>query len=780
MWYSQFIIPIIYILPTIVLGQIPSLNLPREFICSPIIANNVPDSGFTLMSYALPNNPRSELIYGNHLYLGCGPFLKIYELDENGQPTFTGQVQTHDVIWDMAHDGEYLYVSNGTRGLTIYEGNDFVSPDELSNIRAEYCFWKICLYGDSLLFIADEHYLGILNISNPSQPYIERIIDDDSIVIPASDYRDIFVYEHYLIADIVIRFTYPQKYLAVYDLNLDTLPVVVDTVYYPSWYYPDEMKMYGNRVYQKTASSLDIYGFNDGDLELQSNIDIDTGRYESYIPSLTESQINGNRILFLGLRDYYPNRDSLYGIILAYNIDELQAPVLVDSTLRIKNLSYWDLTSKDNYTFGLGNHGQYSGWQPGLFIFEWDNNYHGELIGHQTEYSYCNGVVTNGEIAYATTQDDRVFLLDVSDKSHPNVLDEITTLPLRSAQMEMYGDTLYVLTGLTFRVLDISEPSTPEQVGMLYLPSGCVGVNFQLCQNYALICYYGGLPNGDGGFLSVDISDHEHPELVYDYSNITSGPKPIKLNYPLLFTPSAGSGEWLVGIYNVADPSQPYRVTEIDDITYNPMSVSTRQNYLYVFGAFEQIYDVSNAHFPQLISSVPNQFGYDSYVFGDKLYLGYWGTGIQVWDLGRSPLEREIIAYFNCIVWGDLAYDGQYIYMPARENGLAILRLDAPSDIDDNELELPINDKILSAYPNPFNSTIKFNIQYVSSLASVLNIYDVAGRLVKQLDVPPSANSSFVQWDGKNGNNENVSSGVYFARFNSGPRSETIKVVVLR
>ena len=36
---------------------------------SPVIAETMPDSNFTVMSYALPNNPRCELIYGNHLYL---------------------------------------------------------------------------------------------------------------------------------------------------------------------------------------------------------------------------------------------------------------------------------------------------------------------------------------------------------------------------------------------------------------------------------------------------------------------------------------------------------------------------------------------------------------------------------------------------------------------------------------------------------------------------------------------------------------------------------------
>ena len=88
----------------------------------------VPDTNFTLMSHALPNNHRCQLIYGNHLYLGAGAIFQIYELGEDGLPVLTAQVQTPYVIYDIEHDGNYVYIANGYRGIAIYDGNDFENP----------------------------------------------------------------------------------------------------------------------------------------------------------------------------------------------------------------------------------------------------------------------------------------------------------------------------------------------------------------------------------------------------------------------------------------------------------------------------------------------------------------------------------------------------------------------------------------------------------------------------------------------------------------------------
>ena len=759
----------------IIYAQSPIDHADRQYEF-PVTTDFGPDSNFAVLGYGLPNNPRTESIYGDHLYLGCGPFLKIYRLGGDGKPTFTGQVRTHDIIWDMEHDGEYLYVSNGVHGLTIYEGNNFYEPAELSNTTAPYCFWKICLKGDSLLFIAHDRFLGILNIADVRAPYIERIIDDDSIVIPGSDYQDIFIYDHYLIADIVWRNPYPKDYLAIYDLSIDSLPGLVDTAYFPSYNAPRSLKAYENRIYQQNLENIQLFELVDGSLQLQNIIDFTEGR-EFPIPfGLTEAEINGTDAVLLGIRAYYQYTDSTYAIIQAFDIENFANPVFIDSTSRAPRLKYWNLIQRGNFTYGLGDHEQCSGYLPGLFVYEWDNDFNSELIGHYTEYSYCRGVVVGDGFAYARTQDDRMFLLDISDKTNPEVIDEMFTLPLRQAQMEIHGDTLYILTSYSFKIFDITDPLYPQQIGMTNLPTGYNGINFQFCLNYVLICYCIALPNGDGGFMAVNLSDPTHPEIVSDRPGVSDGPKPMKLDYPLLFLPSA-SPQWRIAIYDVTDPSHPYRRRSIDDLIYNPMSVCSWQHYLYTFGAFEEIYDVTGSGAPELLNSVNNLFGEESDVYDDKIFLSDWRAGVKVWDLAQSPFYRQITAQYGCFVWGDIVVELPYVYIPSRELGLIILKLEAPTSIDDQYVEIPGNMDLLTAYPNPFNSTVNFNVQQLSVIGGSLTIYDILGKLVKTIDLQTTAH---IQWDGRNNCGEEVGSGVYFGKYSNGMNIETVKVVLVR
>ena len=67
-----------------------------------------------------------------------------------------------------------------------------------------------------------------------------------------------------------------------------------------------------------------------------------------------------------------------------------------------------------------------------------------------------------------------------------------------------------------------------------------------------------------------------------------------------------------------------------------------------------------------------------------------------------------------------------------------------------------------------------------------VNIYDVSGKLVRELDVgfrPAGIYSSqekAVYWDGKTETGETVASGVYFYNIQIGDYSETRRMVILK
>jgi len=88
----------------------------------------------------------------------------------------------------------------------------------------------------------------------------------------------------------------------------------------------------------------------------------------------------------------------------------------------------------------------------------------------------------------------------------------------------------------------------------------------------------------------------------------------------------------------------------------------------------------------------------------------------------------------------------------------------------------------ISISPNPFttSATIIFSLP---GAQEQLSIYDVSGRLVKDLSVGIrhlASGTCTVSWDGRDNSNRELSSGVYFLKFKTGDYAETRKLLMVR
>lgn len=101
-----------------------------------------------------------------------------------------------------------------------------------------------------------------------------------------------------------------------------------------------------------------------------------------------------------------------------------------------------------------------------------------------------------------------------------------------------------------------------------------------------------------------------------------------------------------------------------------------------------------------------------------------------------------------------------------------------PDSIIDNINEPdipPPSGYFLSAYPNPFNSSITIEIK--STESGILDIYDVGGKIVRQY--PFNKGDQRIVWDGKSTANQPLSSGIYFIG-QKGGEGKAIKVVYMK
>jgi PKD repeat protein len=101
------------------------------------------------------------------------------------------------------------------------------------------------------------------------------------------------------------------------------------------------------------------------------------------------------------------------------------------------------------------------------------------------------------------------------------------------------------------------------------------------------------------------------------------------------------------------------------------------------------------------------------------------------------------------------------------------------SGVDNHELEIR-NYKLMN-HPNPFNpvTTISFSIPENKKVD--LSLYNIKGQKVKTLIAEElSAGSHIVNWNGKDNNNKQVASGIYFYKLKAGNYHKVKKMILIK
>lgn len=97
------------------------------------------------------------------------------------------------------------------------------------------------------------------------------------------------------------------------------------------------------------------------------------------------------------------------------------------------------------------------------------------------------------------------------------------------------------------------------------------------------------------------------------------------------------------------------------------------------------------------------------------------------------------------------------------------------------EDQVPYSFELFQNYPNPFNPTTNIRFSLPRSGHVRLDIYNILGRRVRTLvDEALLAGHKLVTWDGKDENGNDVSSGIYFYRLQTGNFSQARKMILLK
>ncbi len=298
--------------------------------------------------------------------------------------------------------------------------------------------------------------------------------------------------------------------------------------------------------------------------------------------------------------------------------------------------------------------------------------------------------------------------------------------------MDLVGDRLYIASknysGAGLIIADISTPSEPTLLGAEILQNA---TRVNVVGNFALVCNENWRP------YVVDISDPETPAWVA-FLDSENGSKDLTIVGNIAYVATGSS----LDIVDVNDPVSSFLLGSINlpDIVYH-VSVVGAFAYVSCRDNGVQVVDISQPENPVLhgVIDVPG-FPYSSVPNGDRVYSVVSGMALYV-----TPAQCPLV----------------------------------PSSVEQIPSTMAFS---LETSPNPFNPRTILSFQLPNDAVVSLEVYDVAGHLVRTLFQGESlVQDTYSQvWDGLDSRGRQVSSGVFYAVLRVGNDVATLPMTLLR
>lgn len=228
------------------------------------------------------------------------------------------------------------------------------------------------------------------------------------------------------------------------------------------------------------------------------------------------------------------------------------------------------------------------------------------------------------------------------------------------------GNYAYVGVGSRLTVLDISTPSSPQELGSS-APFDAAVRNVEAIGNTAFVTA------GGAGLYLLDISNPAQPTIIGNYksSGYTEG-MTADGNYAYVADGPDG-----LRIVDITDRAHPMEVSSVYKLNYSfDVTVDGGYAYIAAAGAGLLVADISDPTHPKEISS----YGLYGYAYGiaklgSTIYVADGWEGLQVIDVS-DPTEPQSIGSYNTPGWAmDVATAGDMLYMADASGGLRVLNV---------------------------------------------------------------------------------------------------------
>ena len=671
---------------------------------------------------------------GNYVYTACGEGgLRIIDVTDVWDPIELGFYDSPGYAKGVFKSGDYVYLADDWMGLRIIDVSIPQSPMEIASYE-DFTSAKMVLVEDDLAFTIFTYSLKIFDVSDPAAPtllgeyftpyeaYGVDIQGDYAYftdyywissqnyggylrVLDISDLENPLEVGNYLTEGLAYcvkvdgdyAYVADQQYgLTVFDISLPSAP---DSITYADINNINDMEKMGDYIFCG-------HGFSSF-----SVIDVS---YQS--PQYLTGFSVGGFISGISVENFYAYLAASDAGMVIVDVIQPSNPSIVGSLNMPGQSTALSVTGDILCEVGM---------ERGLRLLDISDPAQPVIIGYYAGLEYGYNVTSTATHAYVANESLKVFLIE-----DPLNISELGyyKAPLVSVQDVDYDNGYtYIAGGYGgFRVVDVSDPSDPTEVGACSTVGYAIRLDVQ--GEYAYVA------NMDGGLRIINVSDPANPFEAGYFNDNFADVMDVKAQGLYAYVTYWFHG---LGVIDVSDPANPIRVGLYDD--------ALQAQTVDIQGAYAVLGCLSDGVYVIDVSNPNNPFpaGYNT------------GTG--------SCSSALFAGGYLCSAEGD------YFAVYDASAALGVEEGSVPSGT-------AVSFRLFPPYPNPFNMTTNINFNITRPGWTRLAVYDILGREVEVLKEGYfQPGDYYINWNARG-----FASGIYLIKLYNGGNVEVKPAVLVK
>jgi uncharacterized repeat protein (TIGR02543 family) len=577
------------------------------------------------------------------MFVGNGPLFQVVDISDPANPRKKSELYlSPSLAAVIVLSGNYAYCADGAEGLVIVDTSDPYHPTRVGTCSTMQSYARSVDISGSYAYVTDYHYgLRVINISDPTNP-------NEVASLPLPDLtREVKIFGNYAyVLNRVHLGRAGTPALRIIDITQPTDPKIMCTYEFKYGVQIPAMDASGRYLYVPTATA-------GGGLRV---LDVSDKTAPSEVAHY-EGALSPSKVIIKGKYAYLDDNNQYKLVIL--NISDVHNITEVSSYRFNKQLSFYGFEV-------VGNLWIVNAWYDSLRIVDFSNlnapvekgSY--DIVGLLNYADVANG---HAYVANSTSTRNRLKVLDMSGL--PGITETATFYtPYPIYDVVTSGNHAYLPAydrGL--RVIDISNPSTPVEVG--------ANEEIHEARDVVVSGKYAYVADGTSGLRILDISTPSNPVLVSTL-NINRNVLQVALSGNYVYLAANWGG---LRIIDVSDPLNPWQVG-FYQFNSPAKNVSVAGGYAYVIDNYLllRIVDVSNPKNPFEVSTFNLYYTYgDIGISGHFLIVPDWLYGVRIINVSNpaSPTEVDVLREF--FTSEEIFVRENYIYVVNRDTGFYVL-----------------------------------------------------------------------------------------------------------